>query len=65
MFDPTQSLTKVSTVKPVYKKLIEFLLPLGWDASNNNNNNNNNIIIINIYITQIPCEYDQMHVTNK
>ena len=23
------------------------------------------IIIINIYIAQIPCEYDQMHVTNE
>ena len=23
------------------------------------------IIIINIYIVQIPCEYDQMRVTNK
>ena len=23
------------------------------------------IIIINIYIAQIPCEYDQMRVTNK
>ena len=23
------------------------------------------IIIINIYIMQIPCEYDQMRVTNK
>ena len=23
------------------------------------------IIIINIYITQIPCEYDQMRVTNQ
>ena len=23
------------------------------------------IIIINIYNTQIPCEYDQMRVTNK
>ena len=34
MFDPTQSTTKVSTVKSVYKQLIKFLLPLGWDALN-------------------------------
>ena len=43
--------------------------------NNNNNNNNNNIITIiitsiitkikmNILIAQIPCEYDQMRVTN-
>ena len=23
------------------------------------------LIIINIYIAQIPCEYDQMRITNK
>ena len=23
------------------------------------------IMIINIYIAQIPCEYDQMRITNK